>query len=545
MSNNLIPAGCCCGAGEGAGSHGELVPCHCFDEANIAVCFVPEEVCGKIFLIDGVCYQLTCDPDETFPGCWPHEVRWATLGGFEVDTCDKKQCCWDDEPPGPCEILDECCGEDQQAGSLSFTLDISDGYSKFGGCQCAQSEEDSYPECFGTAQFNEDIAPVGQQDPGCDTGESAWVRCAASELCGTIQRLEDPENTDPIDTPPSGAIPNCTQIDDNCCRSGYFITDALECGPPGNMGGPQPVSGMRPDCPRGCSYWGCFHLGYTCGADVTIPCKATSGSSSPTIEYEGAGRLRVPLLEMGHFCGDGIPFGHTPHGNCVPPVCYFGGTHSHGFERSWSLGYTTMQTVMGIWTATVKFDHDIDCTGGVSVAEVTFTPDDPGDLGGAASLTWQIPTGDPIGGMSHPCVGGTEIKGVFNWAKHIFENFTDLAFEDEAMVEDFLENCGPSFYVPSYLNATVINQSGYMVAEFLNLWDSANPEPILATKLAAYREAITDFNLFGPNADMGATHAKGFNGCHPPFECDLCSQIYKSNCAPVAAIIRHEFSITY
>ena len=567
MSNNLIPAGCCCGAGEGAGSHGELVPCHCFDEANIAVCFVPEEVCGKIFLIHGVCYQLTCDPDDTFPGCWPHEVRWPTIPSIQVDSCEKPQCCRDDEP-GPCEILDECCGEDQQPADLSFTLDISDGYSGFGGCQCTNppssgASEDHHPECFGHAKFNEQIGDGGQQSLDCDSDEGSWLRCTFFDICGTLRTLVRPDTTEPIDTPPTGAIRNCFQVDDACCPDTHRLTDSLDCGPTsGPSGGPYTVGSMRPNCPHGCSYWGCFHLAYSCGAEINIPCKETDGSSSPTIEYEGAGALRVPLLELGHLCGGGIPFGQTPYGNCVPVTCYFGGVSPWAVERSWSIGYKAIQSVMGIWTARVEFAHDIDCTGGVSVAEVTFTPDDPEDLGGAASLTWQIPPKDPIGGMSHPCsgeFGGTKIKGAFNWAKHIFENFSDHLFADEAMVEDFLDNCGPSFYVPSYLNATGVGQSGYIVSEFLDLWDNTNPEPILATKLAAYREAITDFNLFGPNADMGVWHAEGFNGCRPAAPCDLCGpqpigggpltpgapDIYNAACHPKAAIIQHSFSITY
>lgn len=537
MSNFILPASCCCIDDEEEGSRGDLMPCECFDATHIPVCMVPREMCGKLFIVNGVCYTLVCNYEDTTPGCKPGERVFGLLGAIPTDSCDSKFCCDPEPPDDPCEYdFATCCDPDSIAGDFSFTLNCSGGFNKSAGCQCVGGSEDNFSECYEESTFNENIG-ANQQTPECDTGEGAWLRCASLDKCGTLSNVG---NTDSqlVFSPPLRMIQNCDAVDEQCCDSGWYITDSLECS---QMGFGGPYTNPQSNCPKGCSSWGCNHLGYDMAVNVSIPCKELTGSSDPTIFYEGAGGLTVPLLEMGHFC----EYGGISHGNCFPPVCFFGGTPNQAWA-SWSVGHQEVQEILGIWTAEVSFDRQSTCQGKL-LASVTFTPDNQDDLGGEPYLKWEIPPSEPIENVYHPCGGGS-VRGVFNWATQIWDETQGSGpFDSLDMVEEFLQNCGPGSYVPMFLNATDTTQSNTILSEFFNLWDPADPQKILATKLAAFREAITTFNVYGPNADPGIRQSLGFNGCFPAgIRCDSCTgMIYKAGCDPVHAKISNRFTFGY
>lgn len=539
-------------------------------------CGVGDAPCPYIINWRGSCWTVwicVCmgDPGEGCclppPGeksicpCIEGETLWSDLdintgmviGNTANDVCtEMDQCCKDEDgdgPGDPCDIdFPLCCGHSGGTASyFVFKIECKGGYTRLGDCSCIGGKEDTFPECFGRRRFTKlgeaSSADVIQVDCTCGAAQSVNLYCA-KDKCGTVNSVPNPGHMAKL-VVPDAFITNCKHVDQDCCPSAYRITDPT-CG--SGLGCEYLATSINPQtCPQSCSSFGCYHGGYTFKNEVHIPCESAVGGSNTFIRYKTpvmGSSLRVPKFTFGHICGLGFQ-GPVPGLNCVP-VCRYGGSPIID-PQSWSFGQMAGEeiTIAGTWEATCQFVQSQDpqsCFGHVYMT-VTFTSPD-------FTLTWSTPNNPQYAVKSrHPCLGGAEAKGVFNWAQAIQDqNPSFNIFE----AEDLLTNCGPLRYTPEPINATGENglpgSDNSMIQEFYNEFWSQGIREAGGTELDQYRRMITDgFNVWGRNPRQGPTEAQGFSGCQMRglAHCNRCwDSVYAADCSPVKARVDHQISMT-
>lgn len=566
-------AACCCGDQDGT-NHGTLVPCECFDAGEIPFCGMTQSeqgvFCNTVIRRSGICYDVLCNPPNPLdPPCQPGEAVWGDLGisagDIEEGGCssdDPKGCCYEKPPEVPCEIVfPDCCQPGQTANAIIFDLNIKGGHSTFGRCVCSGGRDSNSAECFGEIGYHrQGTGGVIQIAPLCQPHLSGTILCG-KDMCGTVDAVPS-VSPGGVQCPTVG-IPNCDQADSDCCQTPVgnppateCITDPYDffCG--GGTGDAHTCVGP-PDCPKGCTMWGCGNFGYKMVAGVTIPCKKASGGSNVKVKYEGRGILTVPGFDWVHLCLNNSNYQDI---GCTSPQCQFGGTPPANLGKSHSLGAVSEISVPGIWRGDVGFTRastSDPCAGWSSVG-VWFTPDDFAAHGGP--IGWghlqgggfndlgQRPGGMRVAG-SHPCQGdGVNVQGRFDWAQAVKDNNPGMTASDATQL---LTYCGPGQYLPAVMNASKGDPPGgsnSLVRDFFEEYgDNFGGSPVSGLKLDKFRQLATAFNVWGRNPGSSVTDSSGFSGCIPEGgsqTCNACpSSAYEWACNPSKAKIDHTISI--